>query len=108
MGLVKRGDGYLCESHGVEKPCVVLSPDEMAEIMPYVLIAPITTAERNLPFRLGVKLRGKQGQIAPDMMHAVPKSDLVNRIGGLPEGLMTELNQILRKCSTMIQVASKP
>ena len=95
--MVKRGDVYLCESHGVEKPCVILSPDEMASSMPYVLIAPITTAERTLPFRLGVKLRGKQGQIAPDMMHAVPKSDLINRIGGLPEGLLNELNQILKE-----------
>ena len=95
--MVKRGDVYLCESHGVEKPCVILSPDEMANAMPYILIAPITTAERNLPFRLGVKLRGKTGQIAPDMMHAVPKSDLGNRIGGLPEGLMAELNQILKE-----------
>ena len=95
--MVKRGDVYLCESHGVEKPCVILSPDEMADTMPYVLIAPITTAERNLPFRLGVKLRGKQGQIAPDMMHAVPKSDLTNKIGGLPEGLLGELNAILKE-----------
>lgn len=95
--MVKRGDVYLCESHGIEKPCVVLSPDEMAETMPYVLIAPITTAERNLPFRLGVKMRGKQGQIAPDMLHAVPKSDLTNRIGSLPDGLMNELNQILKE-----------
>lgn len=95
--MVKRGDVYLCESHGVEKPCVILSPDEMADTMPYVLIAPITTAERNLPFRLGVKLRGKQGQIAPDMLHTVPKSDLTNRIGSLPEGLIGELNQILKE-----------
>ena len=95
--MVKRGEVFMCESHGIEKPCVILSPDEMAEIMPYVLIAPITTAERHLPFRLGVKLRGQQGQIAPDMMHAVPKSDLIVRIGSLPEALMQELNQILKE-----------
>ena len=95
--MVNRGDVYICESHGIEKPCVILSPDEMAETMPYILIAPITTAERSLPFRLGVKLRGKQGQIAPDMMHAVPKTDLVTRIGTLPESLMNELNRILKE-----------
>ena len=95
--MVKRGDVYLCESHGVEKPCVVVSPDEMADTMPYILLAPITTAERQLPFRLGVKLRGKQGQIAPDMIHTVPKSDLANRIGALPESLLNDLNQILRE-----------
>ena len=95
--MVKRGEVFMCESHGVEKPCVILSPDEMAETMPYVLIAPITTAERTLPFRLGVKLRGQQGQIAPDMLHAIPKSDLIARIGSLPETLMQELNQILKE-----------
>ena len=95
--MVKRGDVYLCESHGVEKPCIVVSPDEMAETMPYILIAPITTAERRLPFRLGVKLRGKQAQIAPDMIHAVPKSDLVTRIGALPEALLNDLNNVLKE-----------
>lgn len=95
--MVKRGEVFMCESHGIEKPCVILSPDEMAETMPYVLIAPITTAERTLPFRLGVKMRGKQGQIAPDMIHTVPKSDLVKRIGVLPENLMNELNMILKE-----------
>ena len=95
--MVKRGDVFMCETHGQEKPCVILSPDEMAETMPYILIAPITTAERTLPFRLGVKLRGQQGQIAPDMIHTVPKSDLVQRIGVLPESVMANLNQILKE-----------
>lgn len=95
--MVKRGDVFMCETHGQEKPCIILSPDEMAETMPYVLIAPITTAERALPFRLGVKLRGQQGQIALDMIHTVPKSDLVQRIGVLPEGVMTNLNQVLKE-----------
>ena len=102
--MVRRGDVYLCESHGVEKPCIIISPDEMADTMPYVLIIPITTAERQLPFRLGVKLRGKQGQIAPDMIHTVPKSDLTTRIGTLPETLMAELNQVLKEmfCYTSV------
>ncbi|MBQ4471700.1 MAG: type II toxin-antitoxin system PemK/MazF family toxin [Alphaproteobacteria bacterium] len=95
--MVKRGEVYLCESHGVEKPCVIVSPDEMADTMPYLLIAPITTAERSLPFRLGVKMRGKQGQIAPDMIHTIPKSDLSAKIGNLPEGLLNDLNRILRE-----------
>ena len=95
--MVKRGEVFMCESHGIEKPCVILSPDEMAETMPYVLIAPITTAERTLPFRLGVKMRGKQGQIAPDMIHTVPKSDLIAKIGVLPENLMNELNGVLKE-----------
>ena len=83
--MVRKFDVYLCESHGTDKPCVVLTPDDLCEALPYILIAPITSFKRNFPCRLGVKLKGQQAQIALDLIHTVPKSDLGNRIGSLPE-----------------------
>ena len=94
--MVKKFDVYLCETHGVEKPCVILSSDDMCQVLPYLLIAPITSAERNFPCRLGVKLKGQQGQIALDLIHTVPKTDLGVKLGSLPERMQTETIEILK------------
>ena len=93
--MVKKFDVYFCETHGAEKPCVILSPDDLCEVLPYVLIAPITTSERDFPCRLGVKLKGQQGQIAFDLIHTVPKTDLGVRLGSLPEKLQEVSADIL-------------
>lgn len=99
--MVRKFDVYLCESHGTDKPCVILTPDDLCEALPYILIAPITVFKRNFPCRLGVKLKGQQAQIALDLIHTVPKSDLGGRIGSLPDPmqqmLLDMLNEILIK-----------
>ena len=89
--MVRKFDVYLCESHGSDKPCVVLTPDDLCEALPYVLIAPITIFKRNFPCRLGVKLKGQQAQIALDLIHTVPKTDLGSRLGALPEQMQQML-----------------
>ena len=55
--MVKKFDVYFCKVHNSEKPCIIVSPDEMNETLPYVLIAPITAEKRNCPCRAGVKLK---------------------------------------------------
>ena len=89
--MVKKFDVYLCESHGSDKPCIILSPDDLCEALPYVLIAPITSTKRDFPCRLGVKLKGRQGQIALDLIHTVPKTDLGVRLGSLPDNMQQVL-----------------
>ena len=93
--MVKKFDVYLCESHGAEKPCVILTPDDLSEVLPYVLVAPITTVEHDFPCRLGVKLKGRHGQIALDLIHTVPKTDLGNRMGSLPDKMQQVLTETL-------------
>ena len=93
--MVKKFDVYLCESHGLDKPCIILTPDELCDVLPYVLIAPITAIERDFPCRLGVKLKGRQGQIALDLVHTVPKTDLGVRLGSLPDKMQEILMQKL-------------
>ena len=60
--MVKKFEVYFCDIRGQEKPCVILSPDEMNALLPYVLVAPITKAQRNFPCRMGVKLKGEKAQ----------------------------------------------
>ncbi len=80
------------------RPCVVITYDEMNELLGTVIIAPITSTLRNLPFRIDVKLKNKNGQIALDQMRSVDKSrlgDHITTIKGKAE------QEILEKLSEM-------
>lgn len=99
--MVKRFDVYLCDMYSKLRPCVILSPDEMNTALPYVLMAPITTNERLFPSRVGIRLKGRQGQVALDMMRTVLQSSLKEKIGTLPENTRVEISDILKRMFTI-------
>lgn len=99
--MVKKFDVYFFEGRTHEKPCVILSPDEMNALLPYVLVAPITKIQRAFPCRAGVKLKGEAGQIAIDLMRHIPKSKLVRRAGALPDNLKKEIQELLKEFFTL-------
>ena len=86
-------------SKGVEikktRPCCVVSPDEMNEHLLTVLVAPITTAQRNYPTRVTVNFRGKTGQVALDQIRAVDRERLIRKIGVLPPRSAQQVSDIL-------------
>ena len=96
MGMVKRFDVYMSETRAM-RPCVVLSPDEMNNALSYVIIAPITVVERMYPTRVGIRLKGKQGQIALDLMRTIPQTALKEKIGTLSEQTRTEIEALLKR-----------
>ena len=93
--MVKKFDVFFCDIRGSEKPCVIVSPDEMNEVLPYVLVAPITSVVRVFPCRVGVKLKGQAGQVALDLIRPVPKAHLTKRLGNLPPSLQEKLLELL-------------
>jgi len=105
--MVKKFDVYFCEVRGSEKPCVIVSPDEMNEVLPYVLIAPITKNEHDFPCRIGLKIKGQRGQVAFDLIRAVAKSTLVRRAGALPQNLKEEMQLILKQMFMTKEEASE-
>ena len=94
--MVKRFDVYMCENHGKIRPCVVLSPDEMNDALPYVIVAPITSHERPFPTRVGIRIKGKQGQIALDLIRPAAQILLKEKIGTLPNGTCSDVSDILK------------
>lgn len=99
--MVKRFEVYMCENHGKIRPCVVLSPDEMNNALPYVLVAPITAYERAFPTRVGIRIKGKQGQIALDLVRPAAQSLLKEKVGTLPDGTCLEVLDILKRMFTI-------
>jgi len=65
------------------RPCVIVSPAEMHDHLRTVLVAPMTTAGREAPFRIDITHGGRKGLILLDQVRAVDKIRLVKKVGGL-------------------------
>ena len=64
------------------RPCVVVSPDEMAALST-VIVAPMTTGSFPLPSRVEMTFQGKQGRVLLDQLRTVDKKRLVKKLGTL-------------------------
>jgi mRNA interferase MazF len=78
------------------RPCLIISPDEMNRHIRTVIIAPMTSVQRDYPTRVSVTFRKKQGQIVLDQLRAIDKSRLVRRLGALPEARAREVAGVLQ------------
>ena len=63
------------------RPSVVVSPAEMHDHLRTVLVAPMTTAGRAAPFRIGVTHGGRKGLVLLDQVRAVDKTRLAKKLG---------------------------
>ena len=67
------------------RPCLVVSPDELAHYVRTVVVAPMTTTSKPYPFRVPCKLQETTGSICLDQLRAVDKSRLVKFLGVLDQ-----------------------
>ena len=65
------------------RPCVIVSPPEMHDNLRTVLVAPMTTAGREAPFRIGITHAGRKGLILLDQVRAVDKIRLAKKLGAV-------------------------
>ena len=65
------------------RPCLVISPDEMNRNLATVIVAPMTTVDRNYPTRVSSTFQGRRGQIALDQMRATDRQRLVAKLGAI-------------------------
>lgn len=68
--------------HEIKKtrPCIVITNNEMNKLLGTVIVAPITSTLRQLPFRANSNLKDIKGQVALDQMRTVDKSRLGSKI----------------------------
>ena len=86
--MVKRGEVYwvnLDPTVGTEikktRPALVVSPDDMNEVLPRVIVAPLTSKGQPLGCRPEITLGGKQARILLDQLRCVDKLRLVGKMG---------------------------
>ena len=73
--------------HEVKKarPCVIISPDEMNRPLETVIIAPMTTVQRDYPTRIPIVFAGKDGWVMLDQIRTIDKKRIIKLLGVLSE-----------------------
>lgn len=79
------------------RPCVILSPDEMNRNISTIIIAPLTSKQRNYPTRISCKVQGKQGQIVLDQIRTVDKKRLIKKIEILHKSTQNKVLAVLKE-----------
>ena len=63
------------------RPALVVSPDDLNEMLPRVIIAPLTTAGQPLGCWPSLKFNGKDARILLDQIRSVDKRRLIRPVG---------------------------
>jgi mRNA interferase MazF len=102
--VVKRFDVYLVNldpTIGSEiqktRPCLVISPDEMNRNIRTVIIALMTSAQKEYPTRVSCTFRKKQGQIVLDQLRTVDKARLIQKLGTIDSQAQLDVISVLQR-----------
>jgi len=77
------------------RPCLIISPNEMNDHIATVIIAPMTTKGRNYPTRVNCRFEGKEGQIVLDQIRTVDKRRLMKKLGVIDEETQKDVVSLL-------------
>ena len=101
---MKQYDIYLISldptvGHEIKKSrlCIVISPDEMNQSIPTVIIAPMTTKSHPYPTRVPVEFKGKESWIVLDQIRTVDKQRLVTKLGQLRPSLIKKVKAVIQE-----------
>ena len=102
--LPLRGDVYLVgldPTTGSEirktRPCLIVSPNELAEHLRTTIIAPMTTGGRASPWRVPCRFADRDGFVALDQIRTVDGIRLIRKLGRLPDATMREVLGVLQE-----------
>ena len=79
------------------RPCVVISPDEMNNNLPIVIVAPLTSTAKKWPTRVDTKFKGKSGQIALEQLRSLSVDRFVKKLGDLDNKTSKRASEILQE-----------
>ena len=79
------------------RPCVVVSPPEIHDVLHTITVAPMSTGRRPAPYRIPLRFRGKEGLILLDQMRTLDKQRLVRRLGSVTANTLNQTLAVLRE-----------
>ena len=78
------------------RPCVILSPDEMAALQT-AIVAPMTSKGFDFPTRIQCTFQEKKGLILLDQMRAVDKVRLIKKLGVISKSTQGKIINCLQE-----------
>ncbi|WP_029523094.1 type II toxin-antitoxin system PemK/MazF family toxin [Persephonella sp. KM09-Lau-8] len=79
------------------RPAVVISPNEMNDVLNTVIIAPMTTKIRDWPTRVLINFQGRKGEIALDQIRTIDKRRLIKELGYLDNSTILKVKLVLKE-----------
>jgi mRNA interferase MazF len=102
--MVKRGEVWLArldptEGREIQKtrPCLIVSPAEIHDFLDVVIVAPMTTASHQAPYRIDVVFNEKANRILLEQVRTIDKSRLLRRLGEIDRNAVTTALSTLRE-----------
>lgn len=77
------------------RPCLIISPDEMNDMIGTVIIAPMTTKSREYPTRIRCSFQGRIGEIVLDQIRTIDKSRLLKKLGRIDAKTQSAVTSVL-------------
>lgn len=79
------------------RPCVIISPDEMNKYLKTIVLAPMTSNQKQYPTRVSVEHNGKKGMLAIDQIRTVDKVRIVKILGKLSKSEIKACKYIIKE-----------
>lgn len=102
VGVINRFDVCLADleptlGHEIKKirPCLIISPDEMNRRVHTIIVAPMTTKGKLLPFRVKCTFKKKKGVILLDHMKGIDKKRLLKKLGTVSKNVQDNVLSVL-------------
>jgi mRNA interferase MazF len=80
-----------------KRPCVVISPDEMNNVLATLTIAPMTTKSHHYPSRVSVCFQEKQGQIVLDQIRSIDRQRVIRKLGAVEPKAIGQIKEVIRE-----------
>ena len=77
------------------RPCVIISPDEMNKYLRTIVVAPLTTNLKKYPSMITIKINNKKGMVAIDQIRTIDKQRIVKVLDSLTKSE-------IRKCKEAV------
>lgn len=80
-----------------QRPCIIISPDELNNNLSTYIIAPLTTGKHPYPFRVPYNIGNKNGHIIIDQIRVVDANRFGDYIGQVDNKTLEKFLSILQE-----------
>jgi mRNA interferase MazF len=79
------------------RPCLIISPDEMNRHIRTIIVAPMTTVDKEYPTRVRCTFKRKKGQIVLDQIRTIDKARLIKKLGAIGPKAQMDVISVLQQ-----------
>ena len=79
------------------RPCVIVSPNELNKYLNTIVLAPMTSNQKQYPTRVAIELDNRNGMIAIDQIRTVDKSRIIKVLGKLTKFEIKTCKEVIKE-----------